>query len=232
MEKEGKVKINVFKLILKILYNILIIFCVILIAIIFMQKVTNSNGSVAGYRIFRVVTGSMVPKYDIGEVVICKETDPKDIEIGDSIVYRGRTGQMNGKTIMHEVIGIDHRENGTLTFHVKGIANNEEDPEVRTEQIYGVVKLSSPILTLLYRLATSIYSAFVIVTILVINVFISFKTGTRYHDDAEEIEDKNKRIEQEKEDLDEKENSNENEDSDKKEESDKNEEQEGDNISE
>lgn len=202
MEKEGKVKINVFKLISKILYNILIIFCVILIAIIFMQKVTNSNRSVAGYRIFRVVTGSMVPKYDIGEVVICKETDPKDIEIGDSIVYRGRNGQMSGKTIMHEVIGIDYKENGTLTFHVKGIANNEEDPEVRTEQIYGVVKLGSPILTLLYRLATSIYSAFIIITLLVINVFISFKTGNRYEEDAEELEGKNKQIKQENEDSD------------------------------
>ena len=70
---------KIMKIVLKILYQILIILCVLLIAIIAFQKVSDSNRSIGGYRIFRVITGSMMPEYDVGEVVISKEINPRDI---------------------------------------------------------------------------------------------------------------------------------------------------------
>lgn len=70
-------KKGIIKIILKILYQILVILCLIVAAVIIMQKVTANNKSIAGYRMFRVITGSMEPEYDVGEVVISKEIDPK-----------------------------------------------------------------------------------------------------------------------------------------------------------
>lgn len=173
--KSGKAK-KILKILLKVLYQIFMLLCALLIVIIVFQKITDNNKSVAGYRIFRVVTGSMEPEYDIGEVVISKEEAPENIEIGDDIVYLGKFGEYNGKIIMHKVTQIDVDENGNRTFHAKGLYSGSiEDPQIKAEQIYGVVKLKSGILTLLYKLATSIYSSFIIVTILVLNVFISFK---------------------------------------------------------
>ena len=167
---------KIIKMILKIAYQILIIMCVLLIAIIVLQKVTANNKSIGGYRIFRVITGSMSPEYDVGEVVVSKEVDPNTIEVGDDIVYQGLYGEYNGKIIMHKVIGIDKDENGELTFHAKGLHEGSvEDPLIKPSQIYGEVKFKSGILTLLYELATSIYSSFVIITILVLNVFITFR---------------------------------------------------------
>ena len=173
--KGSKAK-KILKILLKVLYQIFMLLCALLIVIIVFQKITDNNKSVAGYRIFRVVTGSMEPEYDIGEVVISKEEAPENIEIGDDIVYLGKFGEYNGKIIMHKVTQIDVDENGNRTFHAKGLYSGSiEDPQIKAEQIYGVVKLKSGILTLLYKLATSIYSSFIIVTILVLNVFISFK---------------------------------------------------------
>lgn len=167
---------KIIKILLKILYQIFIIICLLLAVIIVLQKVTDSNRTILGYRIFRVITGSMEPEYDIGQVVICKETDPNDIKVGDDIVYLGKYGEYNGKIIMHEVIGIDRDENNNLNFHAKGLhSSSMEDPQIKESQIYGVVKFKSGILTVLYKLATSIYSAFIIITILVLNVFISFR---------------------------------------------------------
>lgn len=167
---------KIVKIILKIAYQILIVMCVILTIIIVMQKVSNSNRTILGYRIFRVITGSMEPEYDIGEVVICKEIEPEDIKIGDDIVYLGQYGEYNGKIIMHEVTAIDKDEKGNLNFHAKGLHTaSVEDPQIKTSQILGVVKFKSQILTILYKLATSMYSAFIIITVLVLNVFISFK---------------------------------------------------------
>lgn len=178
---KGNLIKNIFKIGMKIFYNLFIILCVLLILIILLQRITDSSGSLAGYRIFRVVTGSMLPEYDIGEVVICKKVDGSEIKEGNDIVYKGSTGELKGKIIMHEVVKIEVNEDKNLIFHAKGTRNAQEDPDqIREDQIYGVVKFKSGILTLLYKLATSIYSSFIIITILVINVFISFKvTGKR-----------------------------------------------------
>lgn len=167
---------KVVKIVSKLIYQILVILCLIVAAVIILQKVTDSNRSIAGYRIFRVITGSMEPEYDIGEVVISKEIDPKNIKVGDDIVYLGTYGEYNGKIIMHSVIAIDTDDNGNLNFHAKGLhSSSVEDPQIKASQIYGIVKFKSGILTVLYKLATNIYSLFVIVSILVLNVFISFK---------------------------------------------------------
>lgn len=174
---EGNVAKKILKIVLKIAYQILIILCVILTIIILMQKMSNSNRTILGYRIFRVITGSMEPEYDVGVVVICKEVSTNSIKVGDDIVYLGTYGDYNGKIIMHSVIKIDKDENNNnVNFHTKGLHNaSVEDPQIKPNQIFGVVKFKSGILTKLYDLATSIYSAFIIITILVLNVFISFK---------------------------------------------------------
>mgnify|MGYP004528986455 CR=1 FL=1 len=170
---------KIFRIVFKVIYQIIVIICLILAAVIIMQKVTDSNRSIAGYRIFRVITGSMEPEYDVGEVVISKEVPAKDIKVGDDIVYIGRYGEYSGKIIMHSVIAIDKDENGNYNFHAKGLhSSSVEDPQIKESQIYGVVKYKSKILTVLYKLATNIYTVFVIILVLVLNVFIAF-TGNR-----------------------------------------------------
>ena len=195
---------KVVKIVSKILYQILVILCLLVAAIIIFQKISDNNKSIAGYRIFRVITGSMEPEYDVGEVVISKEVDPKKIKVGDDIVYLGTYGEYNGKIIMHAVIAIDTDENGNLNFHAKGLhSSSVEDPQIKASQIYGVVKFKSGILTVLYKLATNIYSLFVIITILALNVFISFRVSGKdkmqqlreansvEYDDNENYEDDN-----------------------------------------
>ena len=207
MENDIYSKSNIFKkaikLVFKILYQILIVLCFILILIIVLQKVTNSNGSIAGYRIFRVITGSMIPQYDVGEVVISKEINPNKIKVGDDIVYMGTYGEYNGKIIMHEVVRIDKDENGNNTnFHAKGLnANSIEDPQIKADQIYGVVKLKSGVLTFLYNLATNIYTAFVIITILAFNVFVSFSLPEKIKN--KQLKEASEEFEEEEDDEDE-----------------------------
>lgn len=164
---------KILKVVPKILYDILIIFCVALILVVVWQIITDNNESIGGYRLFRIISGSMVPEFNVDEVVVCKDTESEDIEIGNVIVYRGKTGELTNRLIMHEVI--DKKEvDGNLIFHVKGIQNTTGDPDVYASQILGVVVHESKVLTLLYHLATSTYSSFIIIVILVINVFVSF----------------------------------------------------------
>ena len=177
IHSKGNIAKKTLKIVLKLLYQLLIVLCVILTIIILLQKVSNNNRTIFGYRIFRVITGSMEPQYDVGTVVICKEVPINNIKVGDDIVYLGTYGDYNGKIIMHSVINIDKDENNNnINFHAKGLHSaSMEDPQIKPNQIFGIVKIQSGILTKLYELATSIYSAFIIITILVLNVFISFR---------------------------------------------------------
>lgn len=195
-------KLNkIAKIVFKVLYQLLIIICVLLILIIFFQKLSDNNKTIFGYRIFRVITGSMEPEYEVGTVVISKEVKASDIKVGDDIVYLGKYGEYNGRIIMHQVIAIDEKDNGELNFHAAGLYNTSiEDPQISESQIYGVVRFQSSILTLLYKLATSIYSAFIIITILVLNVFVSFRFSGKPLKKLQEVIDANEEDDEENED--------------------------------
>ena len=101
---------------------------------------------------FTVISQSMTPKYDIGDVLIAKETDPSKIEEGDVISYLGKYGDFEGKVITHRVVNIEKRQDNKYYFRTKGDANLVEDPIVVEDQLYGVVVYRSIILSLVYRI--------------------------------------------------------------------------------
>ena len=86
-----------------------------------MQKASNSNRTILGYRIFRVITGSMEPEYDVGVVVICKEVPINEIKVGDDIVYQGKEGSYRGKVVTHRVISTEKQEDGNYKIITKRI---------------------------------------------------------------------------------------------------------------
>ena len=186
---------RIFNLIWKIIYYFIIIICILLILVIFMQRATNNNKAVGGLRLFRVISGSMVPQYDVGQVVICKNVDVLELKEGDTIVYIGNTGEYNGKIIMHNIVSIRTDENGKMIITTQGIYNTVGDPEITEEQIYGKVIAKARILTILDDLSNNIYTFFVIIIVLVLNVFISWR---KPFDEKEVLEDENKESKLEK----------------------------------
>ena len=58
------------KICLKIIETILTFVIIVLSCIIITQRITNNEKSVFGYRIFRIETGSMVPNYLVGDVIL------------------------------------------------------------------------------------------------------------------------------------------------------------------
>jgi len=122
----------------KVIEKIIIIAIVLISIIIVTQRLSNNEKAFLGYRIFRVQTGSMTPKYLVGDVILVKEKDTNKITVGEDVTYWGTTGTMKGKLVTHRVIEIEEIE-GKKAFHTKGIANTKEDPLVYGEQINGVV---------------------------------------------------------------------------------------------
>ena len=171
-----KKKLNISK-IFKVLWNILSKIITILILfvsiIIVVQKVTNNKESFFGYRIFRVQTGSMIPKYNIGDVILVKEKDIDKIKVGDDVTYKGENGSVKGLLVTHRVIDIEEVD-GKKAFHTKGIANNLEDPIVYGNQINGVVQTKLYILSLICLLLNNKY-VFYFCGVLPLTIYVGFR---------------------------------------------------------
>ena len=96
--------------------------------------------SVAGFSVMTVLSGSMSPYLNVGDMIVVKETDPAVLKEGDVITYR----QNSGLIITHRIIQLSSDDNG-LMFKTKGDANNVEDfGFVHERQLVGKVAFKIP----------------------------------------------------------------------------------------
>ena len=184
---------RILRSIISIIKFILSIIIILIVGIILVQRFSNNNISVAGFRIFTVVTESMVPKYEVGDVLLVRQTNPTDIKVEDDVTYMGKIGAFADKIVTHQVIKIESGEDGKLKFHTKGIANDAEDPLVSEEQIYGVVQTKLEILTYLNGIINNMYGMYFLIiiplAIIIFTEFRSFKEESKYIDDEEDDEE-------------------------------------------
>ena len=129
------------KVLLKILGVIKIILLILLVLFVIAtayQKVIPNNPSVFGFRTYSIITNSMYPKLKKGDVILIKEQKISDYKVGDIVTFKGMDGDLKGKIVTHEIVGIT-KENNRRIFYTKGIKNISNDPAVYEEQILGKV---------------------------------------------------------------------------------------------
>ena len=167
-EKLKKIKENkVLKIIGNILYTLMIVLVILMLGIVVMQRTTNNNITIGGFRLFSVATGSMVPVYEVGDILISKEIKAEDIKVGDDLVYQGEKGTFKGKVVTHRVISTEKQEDGNYKIITKGVANNTADPEISQKQVYGKIISKLYIITFLGKIVRNVYAVYVLIAILI-----------------------------------------------------------------
>lgn len=161
-EKKINPVLKVFGLVLKIMFYVFIIAFVL---VVILQRISGNSFSIFGYRMFNVVSGSMEPKYNIGDVLISKDVEADQIKVGDVISYFGQSGSFADKVVTHEVVSIEMDANGKRIYHTKGLVNVIEDPIVYEDQVFGVVKYKSILLSLIYKVVGKPWGMFVFVVL-------------------------------------------------------------------
>lgn len=193
-EKIQEIKNNkILKIISNIIYVIVFIIILLMLIIVILQRTSNNEVTIGGYRIFVVATGSMVPKYQVGDVLISKEIDPQDIKVGDDIVYNGKEGSFNGKVVTHQVVSIEKQEND-YKIVTKGIANTAEDPEITQEQVMGKIIYKVKLLSFFEKAASNNYIFYFIIFVpIVLIIYKQVRTSFDDEEDEEDKEDENKK---------------------------------------
>lgn len=85
---------------------------------------------VLGYRTVTMLTGSMAPGINPGDVVVTVPKRAVDVAVGDVITYQIPVEDHRVET--HRVIKVTHDVAGRLAIVTKGDANNGADPWVAT----------------------------------------------------------------------------------------------------
>ena len=94
---------------------------------------------ILGYQCYTVISGSMEPKYMVGDLLYVKEVDLNSIKVGDDITF-----VLNEDLVVatHRVVRVDAENQ---RFYTKGISNEVEDSEpVHFNNVIGVPKFSIP----------------------------------------------------------------------------------------
>ncbi len=111
-----------------------IILCVILLPILvinvmlIIKSYTNKDTipSIGGVFPLIVLTDSMYPQIESGDLIICRQTPPENVKVGDIICFFDPMG--NGtSTVTHRVVEITETEEGELAFVTRGDFNNTND---------------------------------------------------------------------------------------------------------
>lgn len=137
--KRKNMIVNIIKIITYPVIILIFLACILLS----IQKIENPEGlpSLFGYRAFIIVSGSMEPTLNIGDIVVIRETEKENIKPNDIITFLEDNGQ---NTITHRVTDIVEN-NGKVKYQTKGDNNNSADDTLITyEEIAGIYQFKIP----------------------------------------------------------------------------------------
>jgi len=113
----------------------------VLVVLMTLCAVFLMGSRIVGFRCFNIISPSMAPLYNVGDLIYVKEVDPSTVEVGDVITFVANEDLIVGT---HRVTRIDE---ANQRFYTKGDANEVEDGSpVHFNNLIGVPRFSIPLL--------------------------------------------------------------------------------------
>ena len=178
------------KIISKVIRIILTIVLLVIFVFVIAQRVSKGKIDLLGYQAYTVVTGSMTPKIEVGDIIVIEKVDPASLKKGDVVTYEGSKGDLKGLVLTHRIVDIKKdEEDNKYHFITKGDANDTEDPEITEDNIRGKMIYKSVLFSFVSKLMLRpgfFYGLFVIISIYFIYQVLSMILSKDDDDDEEE----------------------------------------------
>ena len=188
---------KVFNIVYNIVKFIVIFILGSYILFIAIQKLTN-NSSIFGYRVFSVASGSMIPVYNVNDVILVKDVNVNRLKVGDDIVYVGNRGGVDGLVVSHRIINIDKRNGKVERLFTQGLNAQGADPSIGPDQVLGQVIEVVPIITPINHILKNIFGFFFLIFLPLVFIIVLEVLETRIEIklDREELIRRNKKVEE------------------------------------
>lgn len=137
-----------------------------------------------GYECYTVISGSMEPKYMVGDLIYVKKVDVNSINAGDDITFI-----LNEDLVVatHQVVRVDAENQ---RFYTKGLANEIEDQDpVHFNNVIGVPQFSIPKLGYVSDFVQNppgMYITISVGIVLILLVFVPDMIGKKKEDENEQ----------------------------------------------
>lgn len=140
IQKRRNREIKMKKIFTVLIYIILLpIFLYSLVIITKTIIFPNETPTFLGIKTYTIISGSMKPNLDVGDIVVVKSVEKENLQVGDVISYR--EGE---RIITHRIVEIINLED-KVRYKTKGDNNNIEDNvNVKYELIEGKVICKIP----------------------------------------------------------------------------------------
>lgn len=165
---------------ISIILSIVLVLAIIFLAVFSIVSVISVRNNrvpfLFGFASVQLVSGSMSPKYEAGDVLLIKKVSPDEIKNGDVISFFSSDPTLKGNMNTHRVVDVTN-ENGIYKFTTKGDANPKNDryPVYETELI-GKVVLENVLFSKLFTILRSKLGFFGVIMLPILAVlFISIR---------------------------------------------------------
>lgn len=186
------------KIIGKIINVLLVAIIVFACGVLILVGVNSKSGkatTILGYGFMAVQTGSMVPEYPIGSVIIIKETDPAELEVKDVITFYSSNPSLNNMIVTHRIMEITQDENG-LSFVTQGDANVIPDEyPAEDDKVIGKVVAKSTIMEKLMNIRENpaIFLVIVVLPMCIIITLEIFNISKKMNEKSDEKDEDKKK---------------------------------------
>jgi signal peptidase len=169
LNKKSNAKKSNKKHIIKIIQYIIVFMMIIACGLFIYKNAGNpeKTPSVFGRKAFIIVSGSMIPEINVGDVVITNSNE--NIEVGKIIAYK-----RDSTIIVHRVVGMIKVNDGIM-YQTKGDKNNVEDKElVSKDQVEGIVVMKIPYIgrVLMWLYNHLAWIIVMLITLIILNIVI------------------------------------------------------------
>lgn len=116
-----------------VLITVLLILAVLLCLFVVIQVLGKGYVNIAGYSLFRVVTGSMEPTIPVGSLLVSKQVEMDTVQVSDIICFQAQDSAILGKMMTHRVVDVLNGADGSVMFETRGDANLASDGYLVTQ---------------------------------------------------------------------------------------------------
>ena len=125
-----------------------------------------------GYTPLVVLSGSMEPTLQVGDVAVTREIEPYALQVGDVVTYESISGY-----ITHRIVGLDMTPQGPF-FHMKGDANLGADPQpIPADRIVAKVVYRVPRVGFIVAFTDSAAGKFLLIVVPLVLLMLMWTRG-------------------------------------------------------
>ncbi|MCI9449369.1 MAG: signal peptidase I [Clostridiales bacterium] len=107
--------------------------CMMIFTIVSVNTFDRSDRSIFGYKMFIVLSDSMSKTdFDAGDLVLSKEVDPSELQVGDIISYQSTNEENYGETVTHKIRDLTTDAEGAPGFVTYGTTTDTNDENIVT----------------------------------------------------------------------------------------------------